>query len=222
MDNLLISLDDKAAPGLAAVLVIDVQNDFVAHGGFFDRIGADVGRIQQAIPPLTRLIDAAREAGVLVVFVRAIYDEPVLSAPMRERNRRRKVEMPRCITGTWGADFYCVQPLPGEPVLTKHRYSAFTNPALHRLLQERGVKSLLLTGVSTDTCVESTGRDFYFADYYVTMVADCCAAASERDHLGALERFDRDYGALATSDEVVAAWRRENAMAPRTGTYGNG
>ena len=206
--ELLSSLDQKVAPGVAALLVIDVQNDFAAHGGFFDRIGADTSRIQRVIPPLSRLIDGARQASVLVVFVQAIYDEQFLSPPMRERNARRGMEMPRCITGTWGAEFCGVQPLPGEPILIKHRYSAYTNPQLLRLLRRHGVSSLLLSGISTDTCVESTGRDFYFADYYVTIVADCCAAASEQDHLGALARFDRDYGAIATSDEIMASWER--------------
>jgi ureidoacrylate peracid hydrolase len=222
-DDLLTSLDQKVARGVAALLVIDVQNDFVANGGFFHRIGADVTTIQRSIAPLSRLVEGAREAGVLVVFVQAIYDPQYLSAPMRERNLRRNVEIPRCLTGSWGADFQVVRPRAGEPVVIKHRYSAFTAPELRELLWRHGVSSLLLTGVSTDTCVESTGRDFYFADYYVTLVADCCAAASERDHRGALERFDRDYGAVTTSDDVMAAWARSSlSSAPQTGTHTHG
>lgn len=205
---LLSTLDQKVAPSHAALVVVDVQNDFVADGGFFDKIGADVKTVQQAIPRLVRLIDRARAAGVPVIFVQAIYDAQYLSAPMRERNQRRGVEMPRCLTGTWGADFYLVRPLPGEPVVIKHRYSAMPNTGLRAVLEEHGVRSLLLTGVATDTCVESTGRDAYFLDYYVSIVADCCGAANEADHAGALKRFDRDYGAIMTADEVVAAWTR--------------
>jgi len=219
--DLLTTLRQKAAPESAALLVIDVQNDFVAENGFFHTIGADVTAIQQSVPPLTRLIDAAREASVLVVFVKAIYDPPVVSAPMRERNLRRGVEIPRCITGSWGAEFFRVAPLPGEPVVVKHRYSAFTNPALEAMLRARGICSLLLTGVSTDTCVESTGRDFYFADYYVTMVEDCCGAASESDHRAALARFDRDYGAVVTSDEVMGSWRGMQKPARPSGSFAN-
>jgi ureidoacrylate peracid hydrolase len=222
-EDLLATLDQKVARGNAAVLVIDVQNDFVADGGFFHRIGADVGRIQQAIGPLSRFLDAAREAGVLVVFIQAIYDPQHLSPAMRERNLRRGIEMPRCITGSWGADFNVVGPRADEQVVIKHRYSAFTNPQLGELLRRHGIRSLLLTGVSTDTCVESTGRDFYFADYYVTMVSDCCAAASERDHLGALERFDRDYGAVAASGEIIAAWQRASLSSTHpVGTLAHG
>jgi len=207
-DALLSTLDLKAAPGTAALLVVDVQNDFVADGGFFDKIGADVKTVQKAIPNLVRLIGKAREAGVPVIFVQAIYDPQYLSAPMRERNLRRTVEMPRCLMGSWGADFYMVRPAAGEDVVIKHRYSAIVNTGLDALLKRRGIRSLLLAGVATDTCVESTGRDAYFIDYYVSIVSDCCGAASESDHTGALKRFDRDYGAIVTSDEVIGAWER--------------
>jgi ureidoacrylate peracid hydrolase len=195
-DELLSTLEQKVMPAYAALLVVDVQNDFVADGGFFDQVGADVKTIQRAIPPLAQLVDRAREAGVLVVFIQAIYDPQYLSAPMRERDLRVGRRMPRCLTGSWGADFHVIAPRPNEPVVIKHRYSAFANSELDDLLKRRGIRSLLLTGVATDTCVESTGRDAYFIDYYVTLVADCCAGAAERDHLIALERFERDYGAV--------------------------
>jgi ureidoacrylate peracid hydrolase len=206
--GLLETLEQKAAPGHAALLVVDVQNDFVADGGFFDRIGADVKTAQRRIPALLRLIDAARAARVPVLFVQAIYDPQYVSAPMRERNRRRGVELPRCLSGSWGAELYAVQPRPGEPVLIKHRYSAVPNTGLIALLERLGVKSLLFAGVATDTCVESTARDAYFIDYYVTLVSDCCAAYYEADHQAALRRFERDYGATVGSAEVIAAWAR--------------
>jgi ureidoacrylate peracid hydrolase len=205
--DLLWRLDQKVDPEHCALLVIDVQNDFAANGGFFDKMGADLSPIQtQRVPALLRLIEEARQARVLMVFVQAIYDPIYLSAPMRERNLRLKMEIPRCLTGSWGAAFYEVAPEPGEPVVTKHRYSAMVNSDLPMLLSRHGIRSLLLTGIATDTCVESTGRDAYFADYYVTVVADCCGAASEQDHLGALKRFTRDYGQVVTSSEVIDAW----------------
>ena len=193
--ELLLTLTEKVDPAHCALLVIDVQNDFAADGGFFHKVGGDLKPIQQErVPALLRLIDQARRAGVTVIFVQAIYDPSDLSPPMRERNARLKMQIPRCLTGSWGADFYQVEPQPGEPVVIKHRYSAMVNTELPGLLKQRGIRSLLLTGITTDTCVESAGRDAYFVDYYVTIVADCCGAASEEDHRGALKRFNRDYG----------------------------
>jgi ureidoacrylate peracid hydrolase len=207
-EDLLIGLERKAAPENAALIVVDVQNDFVADAGYFAGLGADVKTIQRSIPNLIRLIDHARKAGVLVVFVQAIYDPEHLSAPMRERNLRLNVEIPRCRTGTWGADFYGVRRLPEDPLVIKHRYSGVINTELDAVLKRHGVRSLLMTGVATDTCVESTARDAYFIDYYVTLVADCCAAFNERDHALALERFDRDYGLVVTSSDLIAVWGR--------------
>jgi ureidoacrylate peracid hydrolase len=214
-DELLSTLAQKVSPAHAALLVIDVQNDFVANGGFFDRVGADVKAIQRVIAPLAQFVERAREAGVLVVFIQAIYDPQYLSAPMRERDLRVGRRMPRCLTGSWGADFHVIAPRPNEPVVIKHRYSAFTNPELDDLLKRRGIRSLLLAGVATDTCVESTGRDGYFIDYYVTLVADCCAGAIERDHRVALERFERDYGAVVNSADVIEAWQRSDTPVRR-------
>lgn len=207
-DDLLVTLAQKADPAHAALVVVDVQNDFVADGGFFDRIGADVRTAQRRVPTLVRLIDAARAVRVPVIFVQAIYDPEFVSAPMRERNRRRTVEIPRCLSGSWGADFFGVKPDAGEPVIVKHRYSAVPNTDFIPLLERLGIRSLLLAGVATDTCVESTARDAYFIDYYVTIVRDCCAAFDEADHAGALKRFDRDYGAVVTADEVMTTWSR--------------
>jgi ureidoacrylate peracid hydrolase len=214
-DELLSTLEQKVSPAHTALLVVDVQNDFVANGGFFHRIGADVRTIQRSIPPLVQLLDRARQAGVLVIFIKAIYDAQYLSAPMRERDLRVGRDMPRCLTGSWGADFHVIAPRPNEPVVINHRYSAFADTELHELLKRRGIRSLLLAGFSTDTCVESTGRDAYFVDYYVTLVSDCCAGATERDHLAAIERFERDYGTVVTSADVIDAWERSGALATR-------
>jgi ureidoacrylate peracid hydrolase len=90
------------------------------------------------------------------------------------------------------------------------------NTELPALLKRRGIRSLLLTGIATDTCVESAGRDAYFTDHYVTIVADCCGAASEEDHRGALKRFNRDYGQVVTSDDVITAWNANAVSGQRS------
>jgi ureidoacrylate peracid hydrolase len=215
-DALLTTLEQKVDPAHAALVVVDVQNDFLAEGGHYHRAGNDVAAVRAAIAALPDLIEQARQAGVLVVFVQAIYDPPYLSGPMRDRNRRRGVEAPRCISGTWGAEFCGVQPRPGEPVVVKHRYSAFAGTTLDALLKERGIRSLLLVGVATEVCVESTARDGYFLDYYITMVADCCGTGQRADQEGALRRCERDFGIVATAAEIARAWQRLGANAAAT------
>lgn len=214
-DTLLTTLEQKAAPGTAALVAIDVQNDFAASGGFFDSIGGDVETLQKmTVPALSQLIERAREFGVLTIFVRAIYDEQYRSAPMRERKLRLKSDRWPCISGTWGAEFYAVRPLPDEPIVTKHRYSGMIGTDLDAILRRNNIKSLLMTGIATDTCVESTARDAYFMDYYVTLVSDCAGALNQKDHLTALERFDRDYGPVVTSAEIGTAWQQFRSLPP--------
>lgn len=209
-ERLLQTIDDKVAPRNAAILVIDVQNDFIAEGGFADGVGWERSLNSAAVVRLKEFLPAARENGVPVIFVQAIYDEVYLSGAMIERNIRRKLDFPRCISGTWGAEFYVVGPEPGETVVRKHRLSAFVETDLHTVLRHLGVQSLLLTGVYTEVCVESTARDAYFLDYYVVMVSDCCGTTSEEYHRAALERCDRDFGTVATSGEILAAWSRRS------------
>ena len=213
-DELLSTLEQKVSPAHAALLVVDVQNDFVADWRILSP-GRRGREEDPAIDPAAvQLIDRAREAGVLVVFIQAIYDPQYVSPPMRERDIRVGRTMSRCLTGSWGAELV-IAPRPGDEVVIKHRYSAFAHTELDELLKRRGIRSLLLTGVSTDTCVESTGRDGYFIDYYVTMVKDCCAGASDRDHSVAVERFERDYGPAVNSADVIDAWERSGALMTR-------
>jgi len=177
---------------------------------------------QKVSPTYAALLVIDREAGVLVIFIQAIYDPQYLLAPMCERDLHVGARMPRCLMGSWGADFHVVARRANEPVVIKHRYSAFANSELDDLLKRHGIRNLLLAGVATDTCAESTGRDAYFIGYYVTLVADCCAGAAERDHRVALERFEHDYGAVVNSPDVIEAWQRSDtpttrSLATRTG-----
>jgi ureidoacrylate peracid hydrolase len=204
--GLLLTLDQKVAPDKAAVIVIDVQNDFVAEDGWADRVGWECSLNQAAAERLHAFLGAARSAGVPVIFIQAIYDEIYLGAPMIERNLRRGLDSPRCITGTWGADFYRVAPEPGEPVVRKHRYSAFVETELNTVLRHLGVETLILTGVYTEGCVESTARDGYFLDYYIVMVEDCCATTSEARHRDVLERCERDFGTVSSAGEIGRIW----------------
>lgn len=209
--NLLSTLEDKVNPNNAAVIVIDMQNDFVADDGWAASVGWDPKHNQIAARRTDALLAEARKANVPVVFIQAIYDEIYLGAPMLERNRRRGVEGPRCITGTRGAEFYLVAPQPGEAIVQKHRYSAFAETELNTVLRHLGVRSLILTGVYTEGCVESTARDGYFLDYYITLVDDCCATTTPEIHQGVLERCDRDWGLVASSHQIIAAWEAASA-----------
>lgn len=214
--KVMTTLEQKIDPTHAALIVVDVQNDFCADEGFFGTEGYDLKQIRAAVPRIANLIDYARAAKVKVVFIRSTYDPHHLNDPMRERNARRGLNKSRCTTGAWGTEFFEVSPTAGEPVVTKHRYSAFHGTDLHIILRAWGIRTLILTGVTTNVCVESTGREGYFLDHYIVLVSDCTATTnedredltSEEIHRWTLTNIELTFGVVVDSNEIIAAWKK--------------
>lgn len=205
-EEILRTLTEKVDPRHAALLIVDVQNDFCAVDGFFHRIGREMSMIQATVPGLAKFLEEARQVGLPVIFIQAIYDEAYLSGPMKEMSERRGIRESLCLSGTWGADFYVIRPLPHELVVQKHRYSAFAGTELDLILRNSGVKTIIVCGVSTNICVESTARDGYFLNYYIVLVSDCSASNSESLHRATLENIQNNFGVTATAEEIIGAW----------------
>ena len=120
-----------------------------------------------------------------------------------------------CRKDTWGSEFTGVAPLPGEPIVIKHRYSAFINTRLDSVLRTLKIENLIMTGVSTNICVESTARHGYMLDYNIVFLSDCTAAYSqERTRDISLYNMRTHFAIVATSDDVVGAWKTAKALTP--------
>lgn len=205
--ELLTALPELVAPGRTALLVIDMQNDFCADGGYVDRvIGKDVAPCQAVAAPIAKLAAAARDAGVPVVWVRADYAPEHLHAPVLAKQAAMGIEAVCCAPGSWGYDFFGVAPEPGEMVVDKHRYSAFTGTGLDAALRARGIETLVIAGVQTNVCIESTFRDAFNLGYYLVIPEDCVASHTPPLHDAALMNFRFLFGSLVRSDEVIAQW----------------
>jgi ureidoacrylate peracid hydrolase len=220
----LATLCEKIDPSQAALIVIDVQNDFCAAGGMMANEGFDVSEVQKMAARLPALLAAARSVGALVVFVRNVYStnsrfSPSQNKPaniylsdswLEQAARRRKGSYTRrqvCTEGSWEGDFYGdVRPLPGEPIVTKHRYSGFYNTDLDSILRVHGIRTIVLTGVATNVCVETTAREGFVRDYYVVFVADGTATYSIDDHNATLRNIDRFFGEVTTIADIVSVW----------------
>ena len=199
---------ERIDPRTTALLTVDVQNDFCAEGGFFDHRGFDLTGIHGAVDHLVGFLPAVRAVGVPPVFVRAHYDREYWSDAMRERVRRNLGEdEEHCRSGTWGAEFFRVGPEPGEEVVTKHRYSGFIGTGLDDLLRGRGIENLLLAGITSNVCVESTARDGFMLDYHIVFLEDCTAAPDPDSHRATLVNIRRFFGIVATTGDVTAIWR---------------
>src|SRR6267143_700263 len=169
----------------AAVVVVDMQNAFATKGGMLDIAGADISEAPRVVRSIKGILDAARQAGVPVVYVQMGY-KPDLSnsggpnspnwhkeLAMHLMNRRPELKGKLLTEGTW--DFAIVnelKPAPQDLVVIKTRYSGFAGTTLDSQLRTRGIRYLFFVGIATNVCVESTLRDAYFQDYWPILIAD--------------------------------------------------
>lgn len=205
------TLAEKVAPEHTAVLVIDVQNDFCHSEGVQGKRGLDTSQAQEMVPRLLKFLSEARKHRLFLIFIRTLHTEwsasPVSMEPQMKFPEHLRL---LCVEGTWGAEFYQVSPQESECVVTKYRYSAFEGTELELILRSRGIKTLIVTGVATPVCVESTARYGYMKEFYVVLATDCSAARSPQEHSSAISNITKYFGTVATSHEIVSAWESQH------------
>ncbi len=225
-----LALAEWVDPSNSALIVVDVQNDFCHSEGVFGKRGFDMGPIQEILPRLRRLMDEARGVGVSVILFQVVHS-PDCNWSAYHRLERLKsgsadpgsdrtqsgaggMGSDLVVEGTWGAEL-CegFEPQPGDIFLKKNRYGGFTGTNLDLILRSRGVETIILTGVATNVCVESTAREGFMLDYNVIMVDDACATTSREEHEATLLNCRNYFGRVATVDEVVAAWAKRSVEA---------
>ena len=212
--------EDEVIGGRRAVLlVVDMQNDFCHAGGAVAARNGDVSLVQAMAPRLRALLALARQANVPIIHIRTHHSPWTNSPTWVTRHHGRRVV--QCFPGTWGADFYAgFEPLVDERwdperheyVVTKHRYSGFVDTDLDLILRSQSIDTLIVTGTTTNTCVESTARDGFMKDYAIVVVADCTAAGSVGLHEASLEDVRQSFGTVMTADDLVAVWRRAGRL----------
>ncbi len=210
--DLLTDLSEVVEPGHTAVLVIDVQNDFCAAGGHIEaKLGKDVADCQAVVEPIQGLAAAARRAGAVVVWIKADYDRAFLSPPIHARQVARGIEKAYCVSGTWGAEFYRVGPGEGDLVIEKHRHSAFAGTELDQVLRDRGIRTVVMAGVQTHVCVESSLRDASARGYYVVVASDCVGSYDRDLHDKTLRCVYMHFGDVVASADLIARWKEDTA-----------
>ena len=195
----ILELSERIDPAHTALLVVDVQNDFFHPEGVFGRLGYDLSAMEETAASIMRLIDGAREAGLLIAFIRASYDEVVLGEPLAETFNRRGHKESHCRENTFGSDWFgAVRPsdAPNEVVVTKHRFSGIWGTALDLYLRSNGIRSVVMTGMATSGCVESTARDAFFLNYHLVFAEDACADASLDRHKATMDVMGNVFGTV--------------------------
>ena len=169
--NLLTNIKAIVDPAHTAVLAIDLQNDFCAPGGHTEvNLKKPVEDCQGVVEPISTLVTQMRAAGGSGIWVKADYDRTYLSPPIHARQVSRGIKDAYCVAGTWGADFYGVHPDDDDLVIEKHRHSAFIGTELDQILRDRGIQTLVMVGVQTHVCIESTLRDASARGYYICLL----------------------------------------------------
>ena len=209
--EILASLAERLDPGQTALLIIDMQKDFVHDGFATAKAGRDLGPTQAIVPTLEALLAAARAACVVVGHVGfwVLPEHGSDSGPWLAQRRRSTFSAEAvCLAGTEGAQFIGqLAPEAGELVVHKHRYSAFKGTDLDMVLRARGVRSVVVTGVSTNVCVESTLRDAFETGYYVSVARDATASWDMDLAAATLRTVDHRFGLVSDCDEIMAIWR---------------
>lgn len=194
-------------PAHCALLLIDLQRDFCSPDGVMGRAGEDLAAIGAAVTAAARLLAAARATGMQVIHVRAEYGERDASEVSLLASHTASGTA-CCHPGTPGAGFMPeVASRPGEWIVTKRRFSAFVDTRLELLLRSNGIRSLLVGGVATQCCVESTVRDASMRDYYVVVAREAVAARGRLMHLHAasLETMSLYFADCRPMAEIMAA-----------------
>jgi nicotinamidase-related amidase len=169
-------------PRSTALVIIDMQRDFVEPGGFGETLGNDVAQLRVVIPPLQRVLAATRAAGLTVIHTREGHLPDLSDCPPAKLHRgspslRIGDQGPKgriLIRGEYGHDIIDeLRPEPGEPVVDKPGKGSFYGTNLGALLAERGITSLIVTGVTTEVCVHTTVREANDRGFECLVLTDC-------------------------------------------------
>lgn len=180
-----------------ALLVIDMQRDFLDPRGYAAQAGLDIARLRQTIAPVQSLLAAARAADMRVLFTREGHRPDLSDCPPAKLKRSRNAGATigtsgplgrLLVRGEYGHDLVdeCA-PLPGEQVIDKPGYSAFHQTDLDQILRAQGIQTLLVCGVTTEVCVNTSVRAATDLGYHCITVADACAASETHLQQAALD-----------------------------------
>ena len=207
-------------PAHCALIVIDMQRDFLEPGGFGAMLGNDVSALRRTIEPNRRLLAAWRAAGLLVIHTREGHRPDLTDLPQAKKERGKSSitigdagPMGRILVrGEPGHDIIPeLAPVPGEPVIDKPGKGAFFATDLQAVLHNRGIRQLVITGVTTEVCVHTTVREANDRGYECLVLEDCCGSYFAEFHAVALKMITAQggiFGWVASSPQVVAALQK--------------
>jgi nicotinamidase-related amidase len=214
--------DGDLRPENTALVVIDMQTDFCGEGGYIHLLGYDLKSSRACIAPIGRLLDRMRALGFHIIHTREGHRPDLSDLPANKRWRSRRLQSGGpgqtgigdpgpcgrvLVRGEPGWEIIPeLAPKPGEPIIDKPGKGSFCATDLDLILRQRGIRNLVLTGITTDVCVHTTMREANDRGYECVILGDCCAATDVGNHNAALKMVTMQngvFGAVSTSSALL-------------------